>query len=84
MDEAKKPASPKLPKGVKMVPVKSSNLKEIGYDGTTRTLFVTFTSGSTYAYSDVPEKRALGLFNADSKGEYFADKIKNEYAYVKA
>jgi hypothetical protein len=32
----------------------------------------------------VPEKRAMGLLNATSKGEYFADHIKNDYPHVKA
>lgn len=84
MDEAKKPAAKKSKTPVPMVAVKSSNIAEIGYDGANETLYVKFTSGSTYAYVGVPEKRAMGLLNATSKGEYFADHIKNDYTYVKA
>jgi len=85
MDEAKsKKAGSKKTTLPNMVVVKSSNISEIGYDGKTETLYVRFVSGSMYAYSGVPEKRAMGLFNADSKGEYFADNIKNDYQYTKA
>ena len=66
-----------------MHPVVSSNLKAVGYNPAKQVLYVEFNSGSTYAYLDVPEKRALGLISAESKGSYFAEFIKDAYSFVK-
>ena len=36
-----------------MIPVVSSNVESIGYDGSTQTLRVRFLNGSTYDYKNV-------------------------------
>jgi len=41
-------------------PITSSNIATVGYDPATRTMEVTFKSGSTYAYENVsPEQVTL-------------------------
>lgn len=64
-----------------MTPVNSSNLSAVGYDRSTRVLYISFNSGSTYAYDGVPEHVYIGLMNATSKGSYHAAYIKNSYPY---
>jgi len=64
-----------------MIPVSSSNIASVGYDETSRTLYVQFLKGSTYSYSNVPSSVYRCLMNAPSKGKYFAANIKNSYSY---
>lgn len=47
-----------------MIPVNSSNLSAVGYDGST--LRIQFHSGGLYDYSGVPESVYIGLMNAAS------------------
>lgn len=67
-----------------MVKVESSNIAEVGYDGETETLYVTFKNGATYGYLRVPAKKAMALLNAPSKGAYLADHIRDVYDTVRA
>ncbi len=55
----------------------SSNIAAIGYSGTTLT--VQFKSGVTWSYHDVPAHIHHELMNAESKGGYFANHIRNKY-----
>ena len=64
-----------------MIPVNSSNLYAVGYDGST--LRIQFHSGGIYDYVGVPESVYNGLMNASSKGSYHAANIKNVYPYRK-
>ena len=64
-----------------MIPVVSSNIYAVGYDGST--LRIQFHSGGIYDYSGVPESVYNGLMNAASKGSYHAAHIKNVYPYRK-
>ena len=64
-----------------MIPVESTNLASVGYDPLPRTLYVTFHSGSTYAYFGVPESVYRELMQADSKGRFLNQFIKNSYRY---
>lgn len=72
------------PDDINMVKVESSNIHSVGYDGEEEVLYVKFRSGATYAYLGVPERKAMALLEAPSKGEYFADNIKDKYEFVKA
>lgn len=70
-----------------MITVESSNLKEIGYDSESSTLFITFKakgkgSESTYKYYPVTQGLYLELLTASSKGEYFAHNIKSNTSIV--
>ena len=60
-----------------MIPVSSSNIASIGYEGTT--LHIRFHSGGLYAYYNVPYSVYAGLMGAFSHGEYFHDHIKGRY-----
>lgn len=54
-----------------MTQVKSSNIKAIGYNPTTRTLTIEFNSGSTYDYHDIGQEEHDALIGAESIGSHF-------------
>lgn len=62
-----------------MIPVSSSNINAIGYEGTT--LYVLFHSGGLYAYYNVPQSEYNGLMSASSHGSYLNSHIKGKYRY---
>ena len=57
--------------------VESEALYSVGYEPRRRVLEVEFHSGEIYRYFDVPPELHVGLMRADSKGQYFADYIRN-------
>ena len=61
------------------VPVRSSNIKSIGYDEETKVLEVEFHDGSVYQYYSVPASVHQGLMAAASHGNYFHKHIRDEY-----
>ncbi len=61
------------------VPVTSSSIQSASYDADSGTLVITFTSGTRYRYSGVPQSTFEGLKNAASAGTYFARNIRNSY-----
>lgn len=63
------------------IPVRSSNIRSIGYDPASRTLEVEFNSGGVYQYFDVPESVYQDFMQATSKGSYFHRYIKGRYPY---
>jgi len=65
------------------VEVESSNIEAIGYIKETKELMVQFTSGVVYAYYDVPEEVYQDFLDAESKGKYLAEHIKDAYKYDK-
>jgi hypothetical protein len=64
-----------------MIPVTSSNVESIGYDGSTQTLRVKFLGGSTYDYKNVSSVEFEQLKTAQSVGSYLNRSIKGNYAY---
>lgn len=66
-----------------MIPVVSRDLASVGYEASTKTLYVSFHKGGTYSYSNVPEGVYRGLMSAPSKGQYFRANIRTSYAYRK-
>lgn len=60
-----------------MIPVSSSDIASIGYEGTT--MYIRFHSGGLYAYHNVPLSVYTGLMNASSHGQYFHAHIKGRY-----
>ena len=64
-----------------MIPVSSSDISSIGYDGST--LHIRFRSGGLYAYYNVPNSVYNGLMNAPSHGKYFHAYIKGRYGDTK-
>ena len=65
-----------------MPAVKSSVIHSFDYDPKGRRLWITFTSGKTYIYLEVPPEIHDGLFNADSRGEFFNEAIRDRYSFV--
>ncbi|PKK88353.1 MAG: KTSC domain-containing protein [Candidatus Wallbacteria bacterium HGW-Wallbacteria-1] len=57
------------------VSVKSSSLKSIGYDETSKTLEIEFSSGGIYQYYEVPKNVYLGLILAESPGKFFHGRV---------
>ena len=68
---------------VEMTPVESSNLLEVGYDEVAEVLYITFKSGITYTYEDVPYYVYEELLSAESLGSYFHKNIRTKYVYHK-
>lgn len=62
-----------------MIPVTSSNISAIGYEGST--LYVRFNNGSLYEYYNVPSSVYSGLMSASSHGSYLASHVKGTYRY---
>ena len=54
----------------------SSVLSSASYDDETKTLELTFSSGRSYTYSQVPPEVFENLASAPSAGKYFNDFIK--------
>ncbi|MDR2428698.1 MAG: KTSC domain-containing protein [Candidatus Margulisbacteria bacterium] len=67
--------------GVEMITVNSSNVAEIGYDGTNQILYVRFTNNTLYIYKGVPVGEFDGLKSAPSIGSYLHKNIKSLFPY---
>ena len=63
-------------------PVKSSMMTSIRYKHDASELDITFTSGQTYRYLEVPVETYKRLLDAESKGEFFSDNIKDEFNFA--
>ena len=61
--------------------VQSSVMTFVKYDDAASELDITFTSGKTYRYLEVPVEIYDGLLDAGSKGEFFNDNIKDAFVY---
>jgi uncharacterized protein len=61
----------------------SRHLSGGDYDPATGTLVIQFVNGAIYKYFDVPQTAADSLFQSGSSRDYFNDKIKGRYRYVK-
>ena len=62
-------------------PVASSLIRSVGYDLLGSVLEIEFAAGHVYQYHDVPLSAYDELIDADSKGMYFNEFIKDMYAY---
>jgi hypothetical protein len=60
----------------------SSTIKSVEYDDEARELDITFTSGKTYRYFNVPLEICAEFLDAGSKGKFFNDNIKGVFAFV--
>jgi hypothetical protein len=63
--------------------VQSTVMTSIRYDNEARALDITFTSGETYRYSNVPRDIYVALLDAESKGEFFNDHVKDIFPFAK-
>lgn len=62
---------------VEMIPVNSTAIRAVGYDGSTLT--VEFHSGRVYDHPHVPYPVYAGLMQASSKGAYYNQHIRGKY-----
>jgi hypothetical protein len=60
-------------------PVDSSAISSLGYDPESRTLEVEFRSGSVYDYFGVTARLFESFLEADSKGKFFAKRVRNRF-----
>ena len=60
-----------------MIPVHSSAIRAVGYDGST--LSVEFRTGKVYDHPHVPHSVYAGLMSASSKGAYYSRHIRGKY-----
>lgn len=60
---------------------KSSRILKMSYIKSKKLLTITFNSGATYEYYDVPKEVIDGITQADSLGKYFDKNIKGIYNY---
>ena len=62
--------------------VESSSIAAVGYDPTTRRLYLRFVgSGNAYLYHEVPPATFDELMRAESKGGFVNSMIKGSYEY---
>jgi hypothetical protein len=62
--------------------VESSMMSRVEYDEDASELDSTFKSGKIYRYREVPPDIYSDLFDAESKGEFFNEKIKDAFDFV--
>ena len=62
------------------VPVRSAVLRWVRYDPPTATMEIAFRSGAVYRYASVPETVAAALLTAESKGAFFNQIIRRQFA----
>jgi hypothetical protein len=61
----------------------STVIASFRYDQDARVLELTFVSGMTYNYKEVPEEIYLGLKSAREKGIYFNKFIRGKFQFEK-
>lgn len=62
-------------------PVKSSNIRSIGYDAGSSVLEIEFNTGDVYQYSGVPVAHHQGIMKAESHGKYLNAHIKGRFSF---
>ena len=63
-------------------PVESSTLASVGYDAATFVLELEFRSGDVYQYLGTPNRIHCELIDAESKGRYFNQKIRDRFPHI--
>lgn len=63
--------------------VDSTTMRSVGYDPAQEILEIEFTSGAVYQYLEVPRAVFDELMQAKSKGRYFNEEIRDDYAAVR-
>lgn len=62
-----------------MIPVNSSAISAVGYDPRTMRMKIRFVQGDAYDFCRVPEHVFTELLNAQSKGNYYNEHIRDRY-----
>lgn len=66
---------------MKMIPVKSSNIKAAGFEN--NVLRVQFSNGTMYDYKEVSAEIANDFFQAKSQGKFYHAEIKSKFTGAK-
>jgi hypothetical protein len=61
----------------------SSNISMISHDARTDELRVQFKGGGRYAYEGVPRSVYVEFLSADSRGAFFAERIRGAFKHKK-
>jgi lysyl-tRNA synthetase class 2 len=72
------------PEGGSLSTPESSVIKTSHYDAETQVLTISFQSGAIYHYANVPQNVYDGLLRAESQGRYFGEKVRNDFAFLRA
>jgi hypothetical protein len=59
--------------------VNSAAIETVTYDEWSRHLDIALTTGRVYRYFDVPPDTYAALMNADSKGHFYNERIRDAY-----
>ena len=68
---------------IALTPVKSSNIKAIGYDKAAQRLAVQFSNGTLFHYEGVTPDAYQGLASAESVGKHFGSHIRSNFKAAK-
>lgn len=61
----------------------STSISKCTYDDATKEMHITFASGGTHCFKDIPKKEYDDLNAAPSKGSHFHQRIRRNYLSVK-
>ncbi len=70
-----------IPENISMEVVASSGIAKIGHDMVTNELYVEFSKGALYKYSQVPRTVYNELIQASSTGKLFYSKVSKKYKF---
>lgn len=62
-------------------PVKSSNIRSVGYDPAAKRMEIEFTNGGIYHYDGVTQEAHDDLVNAESVGRHFGAHVRGKYPH---
>jgi hypothetical protein len=63
--------------------VESTTMRSVGYDQANQVLEMEFQSGMIYQYLDIPPAIYKELLEAESKGRYFNNEIRDTYEFAR-
>jgi hypothetical protein len=66
---------------VDWLPLESSVIASVAYVPAARTLYLRFHTGELYRYFDFPPQEYRNFLAAESKGQYFGNKIRGCFRY---
>jgi hypothetical protein len=70
-----------LPGAIVIEHVSSTAIRDVQYDDEARSLAITFVSGRTYIYEDVPPSVVAEFIVAESKGAYFNQNVRDQFEF---
>ena len=63
------------------LPLEARALAAVAYAESERTLYLRFKSGEIYKYFDFPREQYQEFLAADSKGQYFAAHVRDQFPF---